>query len=95
MNPRLIRAAEQWCIDTHVSVSVVPAGADVSHERDVPRHELEVAHELLARVLSDRPRLIFGPLRTGQWWVHVGEWYFRGSFVEAVAELALHLDRRV
>lgn len=91
MTRLLAKAADQFGIPTEES-----AGPEnmpgVQLWARWPRHHLEVAHDILNRIMTLHDDVEVSRLgTTGKWQALSADWTFEGDFEDAVAELALHL----
>ena len=60
-----------------------------------PRHQLEVAHDVLDEVrVLEREAAVVPDHGSGKWRAHFRDWSYVGTFTDAVGMLALRVARR-
>jgi hypothetical protein len=91
MNDSLVTAAERFGVPTEES-----AGPESMPGAQLwarwPRHRLEVAHDVLSRIMSLHDDVVVA--RNGsasEWRAWSGDWFYEGRFDEAVGALGLYL----
>lgn len=90
----LLRAAAK-CVGVAFDASAGPCADGVQAWARWPRPRLQVANDILHRVMSAHGDVRMVPAGGGALWRGcAGDWTFTGSFEETVAALALHVCGR-
>lgn len=95
MDDPLIAAAKRFGIATHASAGPGRAPAGTPIWASWPRPRMDIAHDALDEVVErDHAAGVVPAGHPNLWRAYCAGWSYEGEFVDAVANLALHVDRR-